>query len=215
METEFWTPEPWWRGRTVFVMASGPSLTHEVCNKVRGHPAIVVNASVMLAPLAPVWFFTDSSFYEAHRELVAAWPGEVITMSKAAKRELGDRVKRVKGEGDPSLPFATFPPLGSEVIRQGRTSGHTSIALAIALGASRVTLLGFDMRVVDGREHCHTEYSGDRDLSLYAADYVPAFAGWRAAAERASVDIVNCTPGSAITEFRFADLDEVVACARS
>ncbi len=215
-EFEYWTPEPCWRGETVFVLASGPSLTQAICDKVRARNAIVINKSFRLAPWARVWFFTDSSIYEAHRDDVKAWPGEIITMSRTAKRELNKAVKRVKGEGDPAFPFLRFPPLGHPAIRQGRSSGHTAISLAIALGASRVALLGFDMRFVDGREHHHSEYTGPRDPDLYQREFVPAFAGWNAAAVASGVSIVNCTPGSAVTEFPFVDLDEVLAsCARS
>ncbi len=209
MSGEFWTPEPIFAGQTVFCLASGPSLTPEICERIRGRPALAINSSCMLAPWADL-YFTDSSWYEARREIVANWPGRVFSMSKTAKRELPDKVLKIKGEGDPRLFRGDFPPLGSPVIRQGRTSGHTGISLAIALGASTTGLLGYDMRPVDGREHCHAEYKGNRDLSVYATDYVPAFAGWDAAAKAAGAKILNCTPGSAITEFEFADLDEVL-----
>lgn len=214
-EFEYWTPQPLFQGETVFCLASGPSLTQEVCDKIKGRAAIVVNVSFRLAPWAPVWFFTDSHIYERYRDEVAAWPGEVMTMSRTAKREMPDKVKRVKGEGDPSFPPLGFPPLGAPVIRQGRSSGHTAVSLAIALGAKRVVLLGYDMRVVDGREHHHSEHKGPRDLDQYAREFVPAFAGWNAAALKAGVRILNCTPGSAVTEFPFADLDEVLHCDRS
>lgn len=210
-EFEFWTPEPWWKGEQVFVLASGPSLTQEVCDKIRGRKVIVVNVSFKLAPWAPVWYFTDSCIYERYREEVKAWPGEVITMSRTAKRELNKRVKRVKGEGDPAFPFVAFPPLGHHAIRQGRSSGHTAVSLAVALGAKQTVLLGFDMRIVDGCEHHHREYIGPRDHELYAREFVPGFTGWNAAALKSGVEILNCTPGSAVTEFPFADLDRVLA----
>lgn len=209
-EYDYWTPEPWWKGETVFVLASGPSLTQEVCDKIKGRKAIVINVSFKLAPWAPVWYFTDSYIYESFRDEVKAWPGEIITMSRTAKRELNERVKRVRGEGDPSFPSGKFPPIGHPAIRQGRNSGNTAVALAIALGAARVALVGFDCRVIGGREHHHDAYSGPRDLSLYNNEFRRAFDGWNAAAIASGVSIVNCTPGSAITEFPFADLDDVL-----
>lgn len=208
-EFEYWTPEPIWKDETAFVLASGPSLTAEICEKVRWRKTIAVNSSCMLAPWADVLFFTDSGWYEPRRAAVAGWPGLVISMSRTAKRELPDKVKRVKGEGDPALP-PRFPPPGAGVVQQGRSSGHTAISVAVALGARRVALLGYDMRVVADREHCHQEYTGPRDLGIYANDFVPAFNGWRAAAEAVGVEIINCTPGSAIAEFSFADLDQVL-----
>jgi uncharacterized Rossmann fold enzyme len=108
-----------------------------------------------------------------------------------------------------------FPPPGAAVIRQGRSSGQTAISLAIAMGAARIALLGFDMRTVGGREHHHAEYSGARDLDIYAREFVPAFRGWRAQARDRGVEIVNCTRGSAIMEFPFVALDEVLAWTRS
>jgi hypothetical protein len=196
------------------VIASGPTLTREVCDKLRGQNAIVVNASFRLAPWAPIWFFTDGSFYEQYWDAVEAWNGEIVTLSKAAKRDLGDRVKLLAAQGDPSLPLLDFPPAGSAVA-QGRTSGHTAISIGVGHRPEHLGLVGFDMRTVDGREHHHAEYNGPRDLGVYASDYVPAFAGWNAAALRVGVKIWNCTPGSAVNEFEFADVDEVIACAHS
>ena len=212
-ENDYWTPEPWFKDQTVFVMASGPSLTQEICDKIKGRSSIVINASFKLAPWAAVWYFTDGHIYEKYRAEVAAWPGEVVCMSKMAKQELHKQVKRVRGEGDPTLPM-DFPPLGHHSIRQGRSSGHTAVSLAIAMGANGVVLVGFDMRFVGGREHHHQEYTGPRDTQLYEREFVPGFEGWNAAALNVGVEILNCTPGSAVTEFPFADLDEVL-CATS
>ncbi len=212
---DYWTPEPWFRAETIFVLASGPSLTQEICDKVRGHKAIVVNASYKLAPWAPVWFFTDGHIYEKYTDDVLAWPGEIITMSVTAKQELHRSVKRIKGIGDPTIPGGYFPPPGSPFIRQGRSSGHTAVSLAIALGASRIGLLGFDMRYVNGREHHHSEYTGPRDPDLYAREFVPGFDGWNDAALKSGTQIFNCTGGSAVTEFPFAYLEEVLTCDQS
>ncbi|MCP1832831.1 hypothetical protein [Bradyrhizobium sp. USDA 4545] len=208
-ELEFWTPEPLFRGETVFCLASGPSLTQQVCDRVRGRRTIVVNSSAPLAPWASVLYFTDGGWYEPRRELVANWRGLVISMSRAAKAELPDKVWRVQGEGDPQFPpsFARGPG----VIQQGRSSGHTAVSLAIALGASRVVLLGYDMRFVEGREHCHQEYKGPRDMDIYEREFIPGFAGWNEAARAVGVDVINATEGSALKEFRFMSLDEVLS----
>lgn len=226
-ENELWTPEPFWRGETVFCLASGPSLTQEICDKVRGRKVIVVNSSCTLAPWAPILYFTDSGWYDKRKELVRNWPGLVVSMSRQAKRELDDpavnkggapRILRVKGIGDPNWPprapgmpkRPAFPPVGSPAIQQGRNSGNTAVSLAVALGASRIVLLGYDCRVVSGREHHHSEYTGPRDLSLYENEFRRAFDGWNEAALASGVEILNATDGSAITEFPFVELDEVI-----
>jgi hypothetical protein len=215
-EFEYWTPEPIFRGETVFCLASGPSLTQEVASRIRGRRTIVVNTSVNLAPWADVLYFTDSGWYEPRRELVAGFAGMVVSMSRTAKRELPDKVMRIQGIGDPTTGIAGhFLPLGTAGIRQGRSSGHTAVSLVIALGASRVILVGYDMRVVDGREHHHSEYAGPRDLDQYAREFVPAFNGWNADALRVGVEILNATPLSAVHEFPMISLDEALSCETS
>lgn len=208
---QYWTPQPIWKDEPAFVLASGPSLTRDVVEKVRGRHTIVVNSSCLLAPWAEVLYFTDSSWYEAHREIVAGWPGLVICMSATAKREFPDKVLRIKGQGDPAFAPSRFPPPGSPVVLQGRSSGHTAVSLAVALGAAPVAMLGFDMREVEGREHCHDDYRDFvRERSGYAEDFVPAFKGWNTASLRAGCQILNCTPGSAVTEFPFAEIDSLL-----
>lgn len=222
---EIWAPEPIFAGRTVLCLASGPSLTQEVADYIRdnrrGAAVVAVNSSCILAPWADVLYFTDSGWYEggpqtgpSRRELVANWPGLVVTMSKTAKREQPQKCKRIEGRWDPLLPMPGFPPLGSHFVVQGRSSGHTAVSMSVAMGRPPIIgLVGYDSRVVDGVEHCHAEYSGPRDLEQYAREFVPAWAGWRAAAAAVDVEILNLTPGSAITEFPFADLKEVLKCA--
>lgn len=234
-ENDYWTPEPLFKGQTVFVVASGPSLTQEIAGRLKGRRVIVVNSSCTLMrwsdvhPLdAPLLYFTDSGWYADRRELVANWPGLVVSMARLAARELNapgvptycgrPRILRVKGIGAPPFPPRVggrpgFPPLGSPGVQQGRNSGNTAVALAIAMGAARVGLVGFDCRVVAGREHFHSEYTGPRDLSLYDNEFKVAFDGWNEAAINSGVEILNLTDGSAITEFPFADLDEVLSCA--
>jgi len=222
-EDLFWHAEPIFAGQTVFCLASGPSLTHQVADQVRGRPTIVVNSSLGFAPWATALFFTDCSWYEPRRQRVAEFGGLVFSMCKLARRELPEKVKLIRTVGDPDLP-CEFPPAGSGQVRQGRTSGHTAVSLAIAGGAARAVLLGYDCRLVDGREHCHDEYLIDGRLHYenekddprwnnkreYPTVLVPGYSGWKAAASRAGTEILNATPGSAITEFDFVDLAETL-----
>jgi hypothetical protein len=95
-----------------------------------------------------------------------------------------------------------------DVIHYGHNSGFQALNLAILLGAARIVLVGFDMRIVDGRRHFH----GDHPHPLINADprrFVPHFE--RAAASLpVGVEILNATPGSALTCFPAADLDEAL-----
>lgn len=250
-EKPIWTPEPLFKGETVFCVACGPSLTHEIAGKLKGRKVIAVNSAIYVVPNADVLFFTDAGWFEAFNEdskrdaqfqgwpgndvwprrtFIEAFPGLVVSLAPVAKRVLDDpsnpypmarkpRVLRVKSGGSPTgypnRPCQKgyepgFPPIGSPLFWGGRTSGHSAIGLAVAMGAKRIGLVAYDMRLVGGREHFHTDYRGARDLTIYENEFVPSFAGWNAAAQASGIEILNCTPGSAVTEFPFADLDEIL-----
>lgn len=176
------------------------------------------------------------------RAFIEQFPGLVVSFAPVAKRVLDDpgnpyplarrpRVVRIKACGAGDCPPRRvgakgaepgFPPLGSSTVQAGRSTGHSAISLAIAMGAACVALVAYDMRLVEGREHFHMDYVGcgdgqrGRDLTIYEQAFVPGFRGWNEAALASGVKIVNCTPGSAVTEFPFAELDEVLAsCDRS
>ncbi len=206
-EAEFWRPQPLWAGETAFLLAGGPSLADFDVARLRDRRVIAINSSchrVLAAGIAdPVLFFTDANWYEAHTDLIADWPGMVFTVSRTAKGRMPDKLHRV--DLDARDDFKPDWP----TLKQGRSSGHTAISLAAALGARRHVLLGYDMRIVDGRSHHHDEYK-ETDPNLYARDFLAAFAGWQAAAERAGIEILNATPGSALKEFPAVDIEFVL-----
>jgi hypothetical protein len=209
---EFWTPEPIFAGETVFILAGGPSLRDVDFNRLRGRKVITVNSSLDRALSAGlddgVLFFTDHPWFTPRKEKIAKWRGPVVTFSSGAKAEMPQKVRRIQGEWRESQKHA-FPPVGGPTIRKGRNSGHSAIGLAIALGAARVILLGFDMRVVEGRSHHHDEYVQE-NAEVYSALFLRAFKDWNKEALAFGVTILNATPGSALTEFPFIDLEEVL-----
>lgn len=210
---DYWVPPPIWAGQGAHVIASGPGATQAVIDGLRRRNVIVVNSTVFSASWAPVWFFQDSAVPFLNRsgvprvsrdglnvpEFVKAFAGLAVTSNRRVK-ELLPCVRLVKA---PSMN--RFPAPGSPEIRSGRCSGQTAISLAVALGATRIALHGFDMRFVEGREHHHREYEGRlRNVTVYDQKFLPAFAGWHAQALQAGVSIVNATPGSALREFPMA-----------
>lgn len=213
VELEYWTPPTIWAGQEAHVVASGPSATPDVIKALRGKNVIVVNSTALSAPWAPVWFFQDTGVLYQPRcvaptisrygtDMVeyakefSSRGGLVVTTSRHVKNAL-PIVNLVRA---PRMP--EFPKPGSADIRSGRSSGQTAVSLAVAMGATGIFLHGFDMRLVDGREHHHREYEGrQRNVTVYDVKFIPAFAGWNEQALRAGVRIVNATPGSALREF--------------
>lgn len=201
---EYWTPTLLLDGATVFLLGGGPSLQDFDVECLRGRRVMAINTSAYLCPWAEFLYFTDNNWFDDNRPLVEAWPGTVITGSRVAKGKLPDKLLRIEVVNRPDFPH------GERTLKFGRSSGHTAISLSISMGASRVVLLGYDMQRVDGRSHYHDVY-GTEDDKLFSHDFVPAFTGWNDAALRAGAEVINCTPGSALTEFAMCPLAEVLA----
>jgi len=212
-QEECWTPEVLWRGQDVFILGGGPSLRDaDLSGLAARHAAgsarvIAVNSSHLLAPWADILFFTDNSWFECHVDIVRQWPQLVVTFSRATKAALPDKVRRIRG-----ILMPEFPPLRSEMVRLGQSSGQSAISLAIAMGATRIVLLGFDMREDAGRSHHHDEYR-NTDPKLYTRDFLPGFCGWDADAKAAGVEILNATPESALMEFKQISLASILSRA--
>ena len=208
---EFWRPEKWLLGETIFLLAGGPSLRGFDCERLRGRHVMAINSSCLICPWAEFLVFTDNNWWQDHRKIVLSWPGRVFTYSRLAKSEAPDKLLR------PEIGYAADFLIDRATVLFGRSTGHSAISLSAAMGARRIVLLGYDMRIVDGRSHHHDEYR-TQDAKLFSADFLPAFKGWNKMAQRAHIEIVNATPGSALTEFPIVSIDDVLAeepCSRS
>lgn len=198
----FWVPEPLCKGRTVFIIGGGPSLRGFEPSPLVGHYIIAINSSYRLVPNADMLFFSDTHWWEEHGPVVMKnFKGLIVTTNR--RFQIGsDRIKRVQSELKQEFAFP-----GERVIRQGRTSGHSAISLAITMGAPLIVLLGFDMRRVGGRSHHHNDYFTTDDR-IFSDDFIPKFDGWNEAARNVGVTIVNATPGSALKEFQMVSLEQ-------
>lgn len=202
-EHDFWSVPRLWAGETAFVIGGGASLSGFDFNRLSGQRCIAVNAAGYDVPWADYLFFTDHSFFANHRRLIDDWKGGVVTISRAAKAEASGRLLRPHNVRTRD-GFATL----DGKVRSGRSSGQTAVALAVALGCTRVVLLGFDMKAdAAGRTHYHARYERSPEQALLDG-FRDAFAGWRADAQQIGCAIVNATPGSALREFPMVDIDD-------
>lgn len=177
---------------TFYILGNGPSLCAEDIACCDMATTIAINSAAELAPDAAILFARDLSWCHANMALVADWQGQAITTNRRAAQELRMEYIAMDRRDD-------FPPPGSSAIRYGLSSGHAAVSLAIHLGAKRIVLLGFDGRAVNGRTHWHDRYREERQ-EIYAL-FNRGWRGWRVAALKMGVQIVNATPGSLIDEF--------------
>lgn len=188
-----------WPGATIAILASGPSMSAAVAAEVigAGVPAIVVNSTFRLHPSAWALFAADPEWWEHPKNRDArAFAGLKVSVSSVPG------VHRLHNSG-----LDGFDP-DPGCVRSGGNSGYQALHLAVHAGAARVLLCGFDME----GGHWH----GDHPAGLRGTT-PETYAKWRERfaslvkplAER-GVEVLNCTPGSALTCFPFRSLEDAL-----
>lgn len=98
------------------------------------------------------------------------------------------------------------------VLHIGGNSGYQSINLAVLVGAARVVLLGYDMRHAGGKVHWHGSHpegmNNPKEKQL--AGWAEAFSTMLPDLQRLGVEVINCTPGSALKCFPMARLEDTI-----
>lgn len=192
-----------WPGGVVVCMASGPSLTQEDADYCRGKAdgVIVVNTTYKRAPWADVLCAADVRWWQWHKG-AKDFAGLKYATSKHVK---WSGVQILKNTGPNGLELE---PTG---LRHGHNSGYRAVNLAYHFGAKVIILLGYDMKrgEAPGRlEHWHGEHPIP-SRSSYPI-FVKHFRTIAEPLKAAGVDIINCTPGSALDCFPMADLRSVL-----
>lgn len=191
-------------GGTVLVMGSGPSLTQADVAMARSYvdAVVAVNDSYKFAPDATVLYAADKKWWGWHKGCVG--PHKVGTVEYPA---FTGRLAYALTE----TPW--YPRV--EVLKRGPAAGLTldptkvalgyngtyqAINVAVHLGASRILLLGVDMK--GGHFFGHHPDHSHPPFALCLERFATLVEPLRAA----GVEILNCTPKSALTVFPMVPL---------
>jgi len=163
------------------ILATGPSMSLAVANQVRGKcQAAAVSDAYRLAPWANILVSTDAGWWAEHPE-AKDFPGPKYTGAPD--------FLPVKGVA--RAPWST----------SGTNSGLLACMTAYELGATRLLLCGFDMH------GSHFFGPHPARLANTTAKRFEAFRRQFAAWRPKGLEILNCTPGSALTIYPRCDLE--------
>lgn len=156
------------------VIATGPSLTVEDVEWVKYRlPAVVVSDAYKLAPWADALVSADAAWWKANPD---------------AKDFAGEKYGAVHDFNN--VPWVTPMNVGS-----GLNSGLLGMMIAVEMGATRLSLLGFDMH--SPGKHFFGEHP--KPLKPTTTALMESFKRQFARYTPKGVEIINCTPGSALT----------------
>jgi len=167
------------------VLATGPSMSLELAESLRGRCSVVaVSDAFRLAPWADALVSTDFAWWRKHTE-AAEFKG--LKFSGMVDYQKVEGVERMPGEN-------------------ATNSGLLGVKVAVKLGATKVLLCGFDLRKPG--EHFFGRHDGLRSTSAARMEHFKTqFERYRPR----GVEIINCTPGSALRAYPVASLDACFA----
>lgn len=207
-----------WENETVVLIASGPSLTPDDVDYVRGKCRVIaINDSYRLAPWADALYACDSPWWQHHHGC-HDFPGQKWTQAYgvlAARRDPASARRQLNVIEKYDLlsvcgAFAKGLSLCPSLIHYGGNSGFQALNLAVHFGAKRIVLLGFDMRPSGGKSHWFGNHPPGLQRHSPYTEFISAFEGAVDDLTRAGVEVINCTPHSALQSFPHRALKDVL-----
>lgn len=181
------------QGRTVYVLASGPSLTPEDVAAVRatGRPALVTNTTFRLAQWADAIVANDRKWWRHYGpEIARDFHG-----LRFSGQPVGPDICNLKHAG-----IATY-----------RNSGAAAISLALAVGATRVVCLGLDCAPApDGSKHWHGAHPAGLGNAGSMGLWPTRFAPLAAVVNQSGIPVLNASRYTALDCFPRVALEEVL-----
>ena len=213
--TPRWQVTREWEGETCAVLGGGPSLSPAIADAVRGRCRVIaVNSAGILsvdaagkthaaiAPWADILYAADRMWWRQNLEAARAFAGVKATITPNGYTDFTPEIDgvRVLGNGGPQ----GFDDR-TDYLRTGWNSGYQAMHLAAHLGVARVLLLGFDMHAKKG-EHWHGDHRWRPGYKSRYPLFIRSFSIGAPEFERRGIEVLNCTPGSALKCFPVATL---------
>lgn len=193
-----------WKGETVCVIASGPSLTREDCDEVykRGWKTIVINDTYKMALFADAMYACDGTWWNVHHQGVKDnYYGETWTQDKPASEKYG--LNYVQSVNRPGLGTG-------EMIHQGANSGYQCINLAYYWGAKRIILLGLDCSPSpDGKKHWFGDHPKGLSNNQPFERWVLNFKKLADDLALLKIDVINASRRTALGCFKQIFLEDI------
>lgn len=229
-----WRAPQIWTGATVWVLGGGQSLPEqfgvppEIIRQVqdgelpmsayspymealhRRH-VVAINSAFLIGDWIDIVFFGDKGWFFGNRKQLAKFPGLKVTCHHAvdASKYKGDHVKYLAKDNTKRKGLTRNP----HKVCWNLNSGMAALSMIANMGARRIILLGFDMKLSSsGRQHFHGEYNRRvvKARKLPFERHMACLPHIVDDARKRRITIINASPDSAITVFTKITVKELL-----
>lgn len=200
-----------WKGKTCFLIGGGPSIKGFDFNLIKNELTIGVNKAFTEYPVT-VNYAMDMRLYDIvscgnvkDKKIHQQWleyKGIKVFAQRSKKYKFDESVYVVNSLRRKALSFNL-----DEGIWEGNNSGFGALMLAIGLGATRIGLLGYDLKVRKTHKnietHWHGGYGLDRADTFQSKldKFRGCFTDFAPIIKQQGIEVVNLNPDSALDCF--------------
>jgi hypothetical protein len=206
---------PDWRGETAVIVGNGTSMVDvnlSVC-KQPGVRVLVTNGGWRLFRRADVLMCSDRHWLRDHGMEVRHFLGTEIIVTQPQAIPVFDRRMRFMRRAfiEHVAPESYFA--NPALLVEGHTSITTNMSVAVHRGVRRILLVGIDLAPgADGRRRATENITDNPTLAAQRyekqAKWFRMLAPW---IERAGIEVVNCSPRSILTCWRYSTIEVELA----
>lgn len=196
-----WSVPREWSDERCFIIAGGESVKSQehLILKLKGR-VIAIKQSVALRPDADVMFIAGKDDGKVCEKFFPKFKGRYI-IARGPYKDIPKQTKILERTTTHKMMSRNASQLA------GLDAGTSAINLAFLFGAKEIILLGYDMtggRWLNGRYHHHLPFPPQRHFDLHMA-VLPELA---ADLKNEGIEVINCSPGSAVECFRKEPLEK-------
>lgn len=199
---------PAWTGETVAIVASGPSAADVPLDLAKGRTKVLaVKDGWRLCPWSDALYGCDHHWWEAHRGVPEFAGLRMAYDSRTIEKWRG--MPWLKVDIRKAREHFMFDRVGE--VGWGGNSGFHAINLAAQFGVTRIMLVGFDMRVDQGKHFFGDhKYTKDRPSAPNVRRWAEILDKQAPVLAHRGIEVVNCSPVSTLKAYPKMTLGEAL-----
>lgn len=191
------------KGEIVFCVASGPSLTQEDVDSLKGFKVVTANSSFKRAPWADIFYSNDWDWWKKYYSEAFAlnprglWSGHPTATKLYPMIKCIPFDKKVRG----------LPPEPNKIGWYGN-SGLAMTSLVDKTNPKVIGLLGYDMQETNGMSHWHGDHPEDIRKGFNFPMWIERAEELAEAFRKKGTTVINFSRQTSLTCFERGDLGD-------
>lgn len=196
--------------RDVFVIGGGPSFKNVDKSLLDEKLVVCINTAYREFPKATALYWCDETWAANHYDKIMSHPAKLrFTARYNADNYIENNIQAtgnstvLRRSGDYGID------MNPDNVK-GNNSGAHVINLLANMKVKRIILLGYDMALSNGRSHWHDGHGLPMGNHIYDDLFIPSITSMSPALKNLKIDVVNCSPTSALSCFRKDTLENYI-----